>query len=146
MADSRLLKQDTKQTAICDTVSVNSPVSDTCNQRSTNNVNNGVPKTTGMPETTGILRIICGSLTLELACPAPILLTGNNPQISTILCLICTHDIAIGPGPFTITAENVLGVTTISFSGNCKPTAPGSQEATGIIAAGQFLTCNINAG
>ncbi len=137
-----LIKQDTKQAANCNTVGAASAVSNSCNQRSANNVNNGVTKTTGTP---GVLRIICGSLTLESACPAPILLTGNNPQLSTFSCLICTHDIAIGPGPFTVTAENTLDVP-VSFSDACKQTAPGSQEATGIIAAGQFLTCNINAG
>ena len=122
-----------------------SPVSDSCNQRAANNVSNGVPRTTGTSETTGILRIACGSVIRGLACPSPIQLTGNNPQPSSIACLVCIIDITIGPGPFTVTAENTLGVTT-SFSGDCRQTAPGSQEATGTIAAGQFLTCNINAG
>lgn len=58
---------------------------------------------------------------------------------------ISIHDVTFGSGPFTVTAENTLGVT-ISFSGNCRQTAPGSQVATGNIAAGQFLTCNINTG
>ena len=101
----------------------------------------GAPRTTGTSgshPTTGILRIACGSSVL--ACPGPIQLTGNNPQPSTILCLICIIDITIGPGPFTVTAENTFGVT-VSFSGDCSPTAPGSLQATG-----KFQTCNINAG
>jgi hypothetical protein len=120
---------------------------DSCNQRAANNINNGIPRTTGTSgshPTTGILRIACGSVIRGLACPAPIQLTGNNPQESTILCLICTIDITIGPGAFTVTAENTLGVT-ISFSGDCRQTASNPQEATGTIAAGQFLTCIINA-
>jgi hypothetical protein len=47
-ADSRTLRQDTKQAADCDTVGAASPVSDSCNQRSANSVNNGVP-TAGTP-------------------------------------------------------------------------------------------------
>src|SRR5215467_6650750 len=59
-ADSRILKQDTKQAANCDTAGAASPVSDSCNQRAANNVNNGEPKTTGTPGTPGTttLRII----------------------------------------------------------------------------------------
>jgi hypothetical protein len=141
-ADSRLFKQDTKQNANCDTVGADSTLSDSCNQRATNNINNGLPRSTA---TSGILRIVCGSVIKGLACPAPIRIIGNNPQESTILCLICTIDITIGPGLFTVIADNTLGVT-ISFSGDCRSqTAPGSQEATGAIAAGQLLTCNINA-
>ena len=145
-ADSRILKQDTNQNANCDTVGADSSVSDSCNQAAANNVSNGVPRTTGTSgshPTTGILRIACGSSVL--ACPGPIQLTGNNPQPSTILCLICIIDITIGPGPFTVTAENTFGVT-VSFSGDCSPTAPGSLQATGTIVAGKFQTCNINAG
>ena len=37
-ADSRILKQETKQNANCDTVGGDSTVSDSCNQRSANNV------------------------------------------------------------------------------------------------------------
>ena len=51
---------------------------------------------------------------------------------------------ALGSGPFTVTVENPTPGFTTSFSGDCKQTTPGSQEATGTIAAGQFLTCNIN--
>ena len=50
-------------------------------------------------------------------CPGPIQLTGNNPQPSSILCLICIHDVTLGSGHFTVTAENTLGVT-FSFSGD----------------------------
>jgi hypothetical protein len=57
LADSRLLKQDTNQSASCDTVGANSPVSDSCNQRAANNVNNGVPKTAVTSETTGTLLV-----------------------------------------------------------------------------------------
>jgi hypothetical protein len=140
-AGSRIFKQDTKQNAKCDTVGADSQVTDSCNQRSTNNVNNGVPRNTA---TSGILRIICGSAAKELACPDPIQITGNNPQEPPILCLICTIDVTIGPGPFTVTAENLKDFP-ISFLGDCKPTAPGSQEAIGTIVAGQIRTCSINA-
>ena len=44
-ADSRILKQDTKQTANCDKVGADSPVSDSYNQRAENNINIGVPRT-----------------------------------------------------------------------------------------------------
>lgn len=145
-ADSRILRQDTKQNANCDTVGADSTVSESCNQRAANNVNNGVPRHSGAAgPTTGILRIACGS-SGGLACPGIIHITGNNPQESTISCIVCFVDIIIGPGPFTVTAENVLGVPTISFLGDCNPTSTGSFQATGNIAAGQFLTCNINAG
>lgn len=143
-ADSRTLKQESKQNTNCDTAGANSIVSESCNQQLTNNVNKGVPKTTG---TSGVLRVTCGSSggSSPLACPAPIQLTGNNPRPPSISCLVCIIDVTIGPGAFTVTAENTLGAPTISFSGNCRQIAPGSQEATGNIAAGQFQTCNINA-
>src|SRR5262249_18024934 len=48
-ADSRILKQDTKQNANCDTVGADSQVSDSCNQRAANNVNKSVPRTAGPP-------------------------------------------------------------------------------------------------
>ena len=46
-ANSRILKQDTKQTANCESVGADSPVSDSCNQRGENNINNGVTRTGG---------------------------------------------------------------------------------------------------
>ncbi len=48
-ADSRILKQDTKQNANCDTVGTASQISDSCNQRTANNVNKSVPRTAGPP-------------------------------------------------------------------------------------------------
>jgi hypothetical protein len=44
-ADSRILKQETKQNAICATPGGGDSVSDSCNQRAANNVINGVPRT-----------------------------------------------------------------------------------------------------
>lgn len=63
LADSRLLKQDTNQRASCDTVGANSPVSDSCNQRAANNVNNGISKPTSNTLTffEGKYRIVCAS-------------------------------------------------------------------------------------
>src|SRR5215831_13745729 len=54
-ADSRILKQDTKQNANCDTVGADSSISDSCNQRATNSVNNGIlrPAVIRAQETTG---------------------------------------------------------------------------------------------
>ncbi len=69
-ADSRILKQDTKQTANCDTVGADSPVSDSCNQRAANNINNGVPKTAVTPETTGTLLV-------KFVCNIPICATSS---------------------------------------------------------------------
>ena len=76
-ADSKILKQDTKQNGNCDTVGADSTVSDSCNQRAANNVSNGIPRTTGTSgshPTIGILRIACGSISgiSGLGCPGPI--------------------------------------------------------------------------
>jgi hypothetical protein len=52
-----------------------------------------------------------------------------------------SQDITLGSGSFTITETTTFPFT--SFWGDCRQTAPGSQEATSIIAAGQHLTCTI---
>lgn len=44
-ADSRILKQETKQNANCATPGGGDSVSDSCNQRAANNVIDGVPRT-----------------------------------------------------------------------------------------------------
>ena len=115
-ADSRILKQDTKQNADCDTVGANSPVSSSCNQRAANNISNGVPRTTGTSETTGILRIACGSVIRGLACPSPIQLTGNNPQPSSFsLQDGQTQAVILGPGSYTV-HESPVGSPPPTFS------------------------------
>jgi len=71
-ADSRLIKQDINQNASCETVGANSPVSNSCNQRAANNVNNGVPRTGGAAApTTGTLIInkVCVTSTGGGPCP-----------------------------------------------------------------------------
>lgn len=91
--------------------------------------------TSGSHPTTGILRVTCGSNSgiSVLACPGPIQLTGNNPQPSSILCLICIHDVTLGSGHFTVTAENTLGVT-ISFSGDWLSRMPLSSSSFRLFA------------
>jgi hypothetical protein len=69
---------------------------------------------------------------------------GNNPQPSTfILTPDSSQLVTLGPGSFTIVESAVFGIRSVTFSGDCMQTAPGSMEATGIISAGQHLTCTI---
>jgi hypothetical protein len=90
-AGSRILKQDTKQTANCDTVGADSPVSDSCNQRAENNINNGVTRTggtSGNPSTgTLLIRKSC-VISGGGSCPGnPFLniqVTGNNAQTTSV--------------------------------------------------------------
>jgi hypothetical protein len=93
-----------------------------------------------------------GTLLIEKICLPPggecrlsfgIRVIGNNPQPSDLFFLASGESqlVTLGPGPFSIQEGPVLGVTT--FSGDCDQTAPGSNEATGTINAGQQLTCTI---
>lgn len=73
-ADSRILKQDTTQNASCATGGADSTVSDSCNLQSINNVNNGVPKTTGIPTTgtgtgTGTGTLLVNVFCIGSGCP-----------------------------------------------------------------------------
>ena len=153
-ADSRFLGQSTKQTANCDTVGADSPVSDSCNQRAANNINNGVPKTSGAAAP------ITGTLTVNKVCVEPsnpgdcertgtgqfeIRITRNNPSSPGFeLRGGGSQDITLGSGSFTITETTTFPFTT--FSGDCMlASSPGPFQvaATGTIAAGQHPTCTI---
>jgi hypothetical protein len=71
--------------------------------------------------------------------------TGNNPQPSSNFFLANGDSqlVTLGAGAFTVTElSKPMGFLSSSFSGDCTQTAPGSQEATGTISAGQ-LTCTI---
>jgi hypothetical protein len=127
-------------------------VSDSCNQRSANNVNNGVPRTRGAAApTTGTLIVnkVCVTSTGGGPCAGNpsfnVQVTGNNPQPSSSFSLSngASQAVTLGAGAFTVSEDSVSGFTT-SFSGDCiQSFSSGSQEATGIIAAGQHLTCTI---
>ena len=148
-ADSRFLGQSTKQTANCDTVGADSPVSDSCNQRAANNINNGVPKTSGAAAPiTGTLTVnkVCVEVSGGASCQGSFNLrvTGTNPQPSSSFSLSNggSHSVTLGPGSFTVSEDSVSGFTT-SFSGDCMQSSSNPQEATGNLAAGQHLTCTI---
>jgi hypothetical protein len=71
-------------------------------------------------------------------------ITDNNPQPSTfILRPDSSQLVTLGPGTFTIVESAEFGIVSVTFSGDCMQTAPGSMEATGTIIAGQHLTCTI---
>jgi hypothetical protein len=107
------------------------------------------------PETTGTLLIKKVCLRFQIPGPQPpcsnpqfaqvsIQITGNNPQPSSF---ILTPDnsqlVTLGPGTFTIVESATFPIVSITFSGDCMQTAPGSTEATGTISAGQHLICTI---
>jgi hypothetical protein len=148
-ADSRILKQETKQTANCDTIGAYSTVSDSCNQQSANNVNNGVPKTGGTSgNPTGALLITKSCVASRGgSCTSPptfnVQVTGNNPQPPSFsLTDAGSQSVTLGTGSFTVTEAAVFGYSP-SFSGDCMRSAPGSNQATGTIIAGQQPTCDI---
>ena len=133
LADSRLLKQDTNQSASCDTVGANSPVSDSCNQRAANNVNNGVPKTAVTSETTGTLlvRFVC-NIPACATFPSIIIIQSANPQRDILTFTVSGSQlVTLDPGPFAIAVISVIGQDR---SGDCD---------IGTIKAGQHLTCYI---
>jgi Prealbumin-like fold domain len=124
-------------------------VSDSCSQRAANNINNGVPRTSGAaaPNTgTLIVNKVCVDVPGGASCQGSFNLrvTGTNPQASSSFSLSNggSHSVALGAGAFTVSEDSVSGFTT-SFAGDCMQTTSGSQEATGTIAAGQHLTCTI---
>jgi hypothetical protein len=85
-ADSRLIKQDTKQTANCDTVGADSPVSNSCNQSAANIVSNGVSKTAVTPERTGTLlvKFVCDIPVCATALQSLIIISSANAQPDTL--------------------------------------------------------------
>ena len=92
-----------------------------------------------------------GTLLIEKICfgggecriPFGIRVIGNNPQPDLFFLASGESQlVTLGPGPFSIQEGSTFGVTTF-FSGDCDQTAPGSNEATGTINAGQQLTCTI---
>ena len=114
-------------------------MSNSCDQQSTNNVNNGVPKTAGRPETTGTLlvRKVC-----ETSCQNSFLVhvSGTNVQLSLFsLRDGKSQSVTLGSGTFTIFESN-NGFRTF-FSGDCVKS--GGSTATGAISPGQHLTCTI---
>ena len=144
-ADSRILKQDTKQNTNCDTVGANSTVSDSCNQRSANNVNNGI---TTAVKPTGTLLVI--ERCIGRGCPflpINVIVTGNNPQPSSFTFISRSNSqlVTLGPGSFEITESTQLLLVTSSFDGDCagSQTSTNQAQATGTISAGQHLTCTI---
>ena len=69
--------------------------------------------------------------------------TCNNPQPSSFsLSNGNSQAVGLKSGVFTVSEDSVSGFTT-SFSGDCTQSSSNSQETTGIIAAGQHLTCTI---
>ena len=151
-ADSMLLKQDTKQAADCETAGAASPVSDSCNQRAANNVNNGEPKTTATPGTPGTttLRINerCFLGTIAICIDMSIIVEGNNPQPSSFsFNPPFSQLVTLGPGSFTITESTTSLPFTTRVSGDCSLASPPGLSQTftiiGTISAGQNLICNI---
>jgi hypothetical protein len=154
-ADSRPLNQDTKQVANCDTVGAASPVSDSCNQRAANNVNNGV--TTAVPtaaKPTGTLLInqVCRGGQMVVFCVGvDITVNGNNPRPSSFsFGSIGSQLVTLGPGSFQITEtinpiQAFVGFRTEMITGDCTGGNISRTQAqlTGTISAGQHLTCNI---
>ena len=112
-------------------------MSDSCNQRVANNVNNGEPKTNGKPAT--------GTLLIKKLCfechgaEFDITVTGNNPQPSTFTLSNGQSQTVT----FTVSEAPSFGFRSPGFAGDCKITAVGSQQATGTITAEQHLTCTI---
>jgi hypothetical protein len=94
------------------------------------------------PPMTGTLEI---SKVCDPSCPDStfsITVTDNNPQPSSFnLNNGDTQSVTLGSGSFTV-HEDSSGFTP-TFSGDCKQTEPGSEDATGTISAGQTLHCTI---
>ncbi len=124
----------------CNTVGADSTVSDSCNQQSTNNVNNGVP-TAGKPGTTTLLVKTCNlpdPICVQLS--FMIVIAGNNPQPSSFsLRGGDSQLVTLDAGNFVITSFSPTRNNV--FSGDCIQT--NRFQATGTISAGQHLTCTI---
>jgi archaellum component FlaG (FlaF/FlaG flagellin family) len=135
-ADSRLIKQDAKQTANCDTVGADSPVSNSCNQSAANNVNNGVPRTTGTPETTGtlLIKFVCNIPECATGLPSIVVISGNNPQPDTLTFTVSGSQlVTLDPGTFRVLVISAIGT---GLSGDC-----GLDNNP--IRTGQHLTCTV---
>jgi hypothetical protein len=80
------------------------------------------------------------------SCPLPfsITVTGNNPKPSTFtLAQGESQPVTLGPGSFTVHESNPDSFQ-IFFQGDCtRVDGLFSGDATGIISAGQTLTCTI---
>jgi hypothetical protein len=125
-------------------------VSDSCNQAAENNVNNGMPRTRGTlgNPSTGVL-LVSKSCVVSGGGPCTgtpsfnVQVTGSNPRPSSFsLSNGGSQSVTLDSGSFSVVESPKPGVTT-SFSGGCMQTAPGSGEASGLIAAGQQITCTI---
>jgi hypothetical protein len=147
-ADSKLLRLDTKQHAICDTVGAASPISDSCNQQSTNGVNNGIPTAAKPTETTATLLIkkVCVGLGCTRGVGFNLTVFGNNPQPSSIHFTGAggSQLVTLGTGAFTIVEFTGIPVDA-TFSGDCagRSSTPFQALALGAISAGQHFTCTI---
>jgi hypothetical protein len=102
--------------------------------------------TTVTPPATGTLQIskVCdpGSITACGSVNFAITVTDNNPQPSSFnLNNGDTQSVTLGSGSFTIHEDSQGFIPT--FTGDCKQTEPGSEDATGTISAGQTLHCTI---
>jgi hypothetical protein len=128
-ADSRILKQDTKQNANCDTVGTISTGSDSCGQRAANNVNNGVPRTAAVSgATTLFVSMVCNNNNPICAnLPFAITVTGNNPLPSSFsITGSGSQLVTLGPGNFRIEMNSSFPP---DFSGDCAEFSP--EIATG---------------
>jgi hypothetical protein len=110
-----------------------SPISDSCNQRAANNVNNGVPRNRGAvaPST--------GTLTVNKVCNPNCMgdvfsiIVDDNGNIHFIsLVGGDSQSLELSPGLFAVAEVPKSGFTS-SSSGDC----------SGTISAGQHLTCTI---
>jgi hypothetical protein len=112
------------------------------------------PTTTPKPTTTTLeVRKVC--LAFRIPPPQPpcnpqppftIQITGNNnPQPSTFIITGGSSQlVTLSPGTFTIVESATFPITTTTFSGDCRQTAPApAPEATVTISVGQHLTCTI---
>ena len=143
-ADSRTFKLDTKQNASCDTAGSASLISDSCNQRAANNVNNGVPRTGGAAAAPNT-----GTLLINVVCNSPICLSNSFVvSISPVSNPPSfqgkgsgSQTFVLSPGNFLIDFSSPSGLSSV-FSGDCKQ-IKFIPKGTGTISAGQHLTCTI---
>jgi hypothetical protein len=118
-AESRILKQDTKQTANCDTVGADSPVSNSCNQSAANIVSNGVSKTAVTPERTGTLlvKFVCDIPVCATALPSLIIISSANAQPDTLTFTVSgSRLVTLDPGTFRLLVLSEIGT---DLSGDC---------------------------
>jgi hypothetical protein len=73
-----------------------------------------------------------------------ITVTDDNPQPSAFDLQNGDSQLVTFSGPSTYTvSEPPSSIFSVTFSGDCKATSPGSTEATGTISAGEHQTCTI---